>query len=107
MLDIDNLDIKKILEHAHMGVVIHRADTSIVYANPAALKLLRLSYEQLIGRDAYDPQWAFVDENGFPLELSNYPVNRVLNSNKRLENEIIGLKKVRFSNIWLRKVDFG
>ena len=91
MLDIDNLDIKKILEHAHMGVVIHRADTSIVYANPAALKLLRLSYEQLIGRDAYDPQWAFVDENGFPLELSNYPVNRVLNSNKRLENETIGL----------------
>lgn len=70
MLDIDNLDIKKILEHAHMGVVIHRADTSIVYANPAALKLLRLSYEQLIGRDSYDPQWAFVDENGFPLELS-------------------------------------
>ena len=91
MLDIDNLDIKKILEHAHMGVVIHRADTSIVYANPAALKLLRLSYEQLIGRDSYDPQWAFVDENGFPLELSNYPVNRVLNSNKRLENETIGL----------------
>ena len=91
IIDIDNLNIKNILEHAHIGVIIHRADTSVVYANPAAIKLLNLSYDQLIGKDAYDPQWAFVDENGLPLEQNSYPVNQVLNSKQRIENKTIGL----------------
>ncbi len=91
IIDIDNLNIKNILEHAHIGVIIHRADTSVVYANPAAIQLLNLSYDQLIGKDSYDPQWAFVDENGLPLELSKYPVNQVLNSKQRIENKTIGL----------------
>lgn len=87
IIDIDNLNIKNILEHAHIGVIIHRADTSVVYANPAAIKLLNLSYDQLIGKDAYDPQWAFVDENGLPLEHNSYPVNQVLNSEQRIREQ--------------------
>jgi len=56
MTDISELSLKRLLEHAHIGVVIHRWDTSIVYANPTALRLLRLTYDQIIGTDAFDPQ---------------------------------------------------
>ena len=39
------ITLEKLLKHANLGVVIHRWDTSIVYANPASLRLLRLSYD--------------------------------------------------------------
>ncbi|WP_218312850.1 sensor domain-containing diguanylate cyclase [Alteromonas antoniana] len=91
MVEIEQLDIRKVLEHAHIGIVIHRADTSIVYANPAALKLLKLGYEQMIGKDAFDPSWTFVNEQGLPLDVEEYPVNRVLSSSGRIENEILGI----------------
>ncbi|MDM7861089.1 diguanylate cyclase [Alteromonas sp. ASW11-36] len=90
-MEIEELDLRKILDNAHMGVVIHRYDTSIVYANPAALRLLRLDYQQLIGKDAFDPGWHFLDESGQPLELEQYPVNRVQSSNGNIENEVIGV----------------
>ena len=72
----------------HNNTVLWYNDNKIF---KAAIQLLNLSYDQLIGKDAYDPQWAFVDENGLPLELSKYPVNQVLNSKQRIENKTIGL----------------
>lgn len=86
----NDLNLKRLLEHAHIGVVIHAWDTSVVYANPTALRLMRLSYEQIIGKTAYDPEWHFVDEAGKIIGVDDYPVNKVKNQNTRLENEIVG-----------------
>lgn len=91
MSDIDALNLKKLLEHAHIGVVIHRWDTSIVYANPTALRLMRLTYEQMIGVDAFDPQWSFLDDGGRKMLVEDYPVNKVKRRHDRLENEILGV----------------
>ncbi len=91
MSNIDELNLKVLLENAHIGVVIHRWDTSIVYANPEALKLLRLTYEQIIGKDAFDPQWKFIDDAGKPIPSEEYPVNKVINSQQRLNNEVVGV----------------
>lgn len=91
MNDITELNLKNLLEHAHIGVVIHRWDTSVVYANPTALKLLRLTYEQIIGKDAFDPQWSFLDDAGKKLAVDEYPVSKVKNTKGRLNNEILGV----------------
>jgi len=91
MPEINELNLKRLLEHAHIGVVIHHWDTSIVYANPTALRLLRLSYEQIIGKDSFDKQWCFLDEAGKKLFVEDYPVNKVQQTQKRLENEVIGV----------------
>lgn len=90
MTEIDRLNLKSLLEHAHIAVVIHRLDTSIVYANPTALKLLRLGYDQLIGRDAHDPEWYFIDEYHQRVPIRSYPVNLVLERREPLVNEVIG-----------------
>ncbi|WDE09698.1 diguanylate cyclase [Thalassomonas haliotis] len=91
MSDIGELNLKKLLEHAHIGVVIHRWDTSIAYANPTALRLLRLTYEQIIGKDAFDSQWCFLDDAGKKLLIEDYPVNKVKHLQERVSNEIIGV----------------
>ena len=89
--DIQGLTLKALLENANIGVVIHKWDTTIVYANPTALRLLRLRYEQIIDRDALDPQWCFVDDAGRPLPYEEYPVNKVANGGQTLHNEILGV----------------
>lgn len=90
MTEIESLNLKLLLEHAHIGVVIHRADTSIVYANPTALRLLRLTYEQIIGRDAFDAGWNFIDQYGRTLPPEDYPVSKV-QAGQRLVNEVLGV----------------
>jgi diguanylate cyclase (GGDEF)-like protein/PAS domain S-box-containing protein len=91
MTEISDLSLKKLLEHAHIGVVIHQWDTSVVYANPTAMKLMRLTHDQIIGRDAFDPQWCFLDESGEKLLVEDFPVNKVRRNKQRLHNEIMGV----------------
>lgn len=90
MQKLSNLDTLKLFESAHIGVVIHTWDTSIVYANPQALNLLRLSYDQIIGKDSYDSQWHFIDEHYTRLDIKDYPVNRVVVGD-RIKNDVMGV----------------
>ncbi len=89
---LQGLSLRALLEHAGMGVVIHRWDSSVVYANPTALRLLRMSQRQMIGRDALDPQWQFVDERGVRLGVDDYPVCRVLRSGRAITSCAIGVR---------------
>lgn len=91
MRDINDLNLVKLLESAHIGIVIHRWDTSIVYANPTALELLRLSYKQIIGKDAKDPQWNFINEKHERLNVDEYPVNKSKSMPEPYRNQVVGL----------------
>jgi len=91
MEDVADISLKSLLEHAHMGVVIHRWDTSIVYANPAALRLLRLTYAQLLGKDALDPGWNFIDDTNRRMHPDEYPVNKVKRFGVPMRNELLGV----------------
>jgi diguanylate cyclase (GGDEF)-like protein/PAS domain S-box-containing protein len=91
MSEIDNLNVTTLLEHANIGVVVHRWDTSIIYANPLALKLLRLSFEQITGKDAFDSGWHFVDESNNPISIEDFPVNQLKRLKKSITNEVIGI----------------
>ncbi|MEJ6001608.1 diguanylate cyclase [Paucibacter soli] len=91
MDEFADFSLRSLLEHAHMGVIIHRWDSRIVYANPAALRLLRLSFAQLIGKDALDPQWNFIDERNRRLHMDEFPVNKVKRFLAPIRNEVVGV----------------
>ena len=79
---------RHLIEHIHAGVVVHRADTSILLCNHEASRLLGLSPDQMTGKTAIDPEWKFVSADGKKLELDQYPVMQVINSGKPLYNMI-------------------
>ncbi|WP_166425311.1 diguanylate cyclase [Paraglaciecola sp. 20A4] len=91
MGDFDGLTLKNLLENANIGVVIHKWDTSVIYANPAALRFMRLTHEQFINRDAYDPQWRFIDEANRPLINDQYPVSQVKRFRSPIHNLVLGV----------------
>ena len=80
-----------LLENFSSGVVVHRADTTIVLANAMAAQLLGLTQDQMLGKAAFDPDWCFVREDGTIMPLEEYPVNRVLSSGEPLRNSVGGV----------------
>lgn len=105
MSDISSLSLQRLLENAYIGVVIHRWDTQIVYANSTAIHLLDMSYDSVIGHDAWDPQWYFVDEWGKRLMIEDYPVNRVKREKSRIQDQILGVKQSNTDSITWFKVN--
>jgi signal transduction histidine kinase len=82
---------RMILEHLSAGVVVHAPDTTIVYCNEVAQRLLGLPLQDALGKGADDPQWQLVSPDERPMPLAHYPVMRVLNSGKALHDLILGL----------------
>lgn len=80
-----------LLDHLNEGVIIHRSDTAILYANKAASDLLGLSIDQLIGKTANDPIWHLIDEKSEPLKHENHPAKRLIASNQNILHQLIGI----------------
>lgn len=87
----DDARIARLLQKIPSGVVIHGADTEVLFANQQACKILGLSADQIMGKVAIDPSWKFIDENSQPLAVDQYPVHLVLNSARPLENYVVGI----------------
>ncbi len=91
-LDLEALvDPRPLLKNLPAGVVVHADDTRILYANPQALQLLRLSEEQALGRQALRAEWNLIDESGRCLTVAEYPVNRVLATGDTLTGLVVGI----------------
>ena len=75
-----------------IGVVIHDSNTQIIYSNSQASKVLGLSSEQMLGKEAIDKEWMFVYENLEPVLVIDYPVNKVLHSKTSISNYNISVK---------------
>jgi GAF domain/PAS fold len=85
---IDPFTLADVLE---AGIVVHAADTAIWYANPKALELLRLTTDQALGKVALDPYWQFLDGQGRPMPVEDYPVNRVISGKAAIRDQIVGV----------------
>ncbi|MHB8708220.1 MAG: HD domain-containing phosphohydrolase [Desulfuromonadales bacterium] len=93
---IENLEAHWLLiENLPVGVVIHAPDTKMVLCNPEAVQLLGRSSNQLLGKDANDPDWHFVREDGTLMPVTEYPVNQVLATGQLLKNFVMGIARGR------------
>mgnify|MGYP002640194417 FL=1 len=82
---------RDLLDNIQAAVVEHSADTSILYCNRLALKLLGLEKDDSMGRIAADLRWIFHREDGTVMPLEDFPVVQVLNTLKPLHNYVVGV----------------
>jgi diguanylate cyclase (GGDEF)-like protein/PAS domain S-box-containing protein len=93
---------RKLLQHLGSGIVVHAPDTHILFSNPRASDLLGLSVEQMDGKMAIDPTWHFVYEDGSPIPVAEYPVNKVLATKASTTEMILGVRRPdREAVVWL------
>ena len=55
------------------GFVVHDKNDKIVSANEAAAEILGLTYNQLLGKDSFDPRWKALHEDGIPFAPEDHP----------------------------------
>lgn len=82
-----------LIENLPVGVVLHSPDRRIVLCNPEAAQLLGMTAERIVGKDASDPDWHFVREDGSRLPVDEYPVNQVIVSGQPLKNFVMGVAR--------------
>jgi diguanylate cyclase (GGDEF)-like protein/PAS domain S-box-containing protein len=91
-----------LLEHMPVGITVLNTSLEIVYANPFALKILGLQYQETVGRIVSDPMWKLVDTQMKELPLDKYPAVRALNSRKPVDNVVFGVSNPNGDNhSWL------
>jgi len=89
---IENLeDHWLMIKQLPVGVMVHTPDTKIILCNPEASQILGIAPEQVLGRDAFDPDWHFESEDGTPLPTDRHPVNQVIASGSSLKNFVMGI----------------
>lgn len=86
---------QRLLEHLHVGVVVHAPDTSILLSNEQAAVLLDVVPRDMRGKADDDPAWSFVREDGTPLPPEEYPVNRVLSTRQPVRDRVCGINHLR------------
>jgi PAS domain S-box-containing protein len=91
-----------IFRNSPMGTVLHRADGAIIAANPAAERILGLSWDQMQGLTPMDPRWKAVHHDGRTLPPEDMPASIALRFERRVEDFIMGVYQPRFdATRWL------
>lgn len=91
-----------LLDHAQAGIVMHKANTEIVYANRLACELLGVGPDNIIGAINTDPRWGFIDAEGAKLPIEDYPVNAAVRAREVVSNLMIGIRRVSDRKlVWL------
>ncbi|MHC4663720.1 MAG: PAS domain S-box protein [Planctomycetota bacterium] len=55
---------RHLFENMAQGVVYQDSGGKIISANPAAERILGLSFDQMQGRESVDPRWKSIHEDG-------------------------------------------
>lgn len=85
------LNYRNLYESMSQGVVYQNEKGEIISANPAAEKILGLSYSQMIGATSIDPAWRAVDENKIDLPGEKHAAMIALSTGKPVENFLMGV----------------
>jgi PAS domain S-box-containing protein len=94
---------RNLINNLHAGIVVHNPDSTILYSNPQAASLLGLTQDQLDGKDAYDPEWRFVDEHGDTLKPDEYPVSIVIESKQPVKGKVYGIDRpLTNDRVWVQ-----
>lgn len=83
------------------GVVQQEADGSISTCNAAAEQILGLTQDQMVGRDAFDPRWRAVREDGSPYPGEEHPSMTALRTGVAQLGQVMGVHKPDGSLTWI------
>jgi PAS domain S-box-containing protein len=82
---------RTLFERMAQGVVYQDADYKITEANPAALRILGLTLEQIQGRTSMDPRWRSIHEDGSDFPGETHAAIVALQTGQEVKNVVMGV----------------
>ena len=90
-LHVSEKHYRTLFETMHQGVVYQDAGGQITFANPAALKILGISMDEILGKTSMDPRWQCIREDGSVIPGEKHPAMEALRTGKSLTNVNMGV----------------
>ncbi|RQG93271.1 PAS domain S-box protein [Natrarchaeobius halalkaliphilus] len=83
------------------GIVVVDADGGPTFANERATDILDCSRDELSRLGVGTSHWTFFDESGEPLEQAEIPFNRVVDREKPVSEQTLGVRGSSGERVWL------
>jgi PAS domain S-box-containing protein len=97
-----NERFESLFQAMSVGVVLAGPAADIKMCNQAALELLGLSEDQLVGRTSFDPEWRAIYEDGSPCEGKDHPIPRAIATGRPVHNAVLGVFRAALQDyVWL------
>jgi PAS domain S-box-containing protein len=90
-LDNQNRKFKRVLTNMLEGLIVQASDGTIITHNPAALKILGVTEQQLNNRKVMVPDRQAIREDGLCFVQEQHPDYIALTFNKTMKNVVMGL----------------
>ena len=84
-------NLRTLFETMSQGVVYQDSDGNIISANPAAERILGLSFDQMQGRTSIDPRWHAIHEDGSDFPGETHPAMVSLKTRQPVNNIVMGV----------------
>ena len=91
-----------LFETMAQGVIYQAADETIISANPAAERILGLSFEQMQGKTSMDPRWKMIEEDGTAVPGTEHPTMIALRTGEKVGPVTRGIfRPDKNAHVWL------
>lgn len=101
-VQVENEEQNKILvQTMSEGMVVHAEDGHIITHNPAALRILGLSADQLNGRSSMDPNWKSTKIDGSEFPGHEHPAMVTLKTGVPIYGVTMGVFAPNFGQKWI------
>ncbi len=90
-LKVNKPKLQSIFNNLPLGVIVYSSDTKIIRSNIEAERILGLTGEQLLGKQAMDPEFKFVYKDKSIMRLKDYPIKKIISTGEDIKNYFIGI----------------
>jgi PAS domain S-box-containing protein len=93
---------KGLLDSLKVGIVFRDPEFQVVVHNQAALDLLGVSQEQMLGKSSFDPEWHALRDDGSPFPRNEHPVPQAIATRQPVHNVVMGVyRPLNGDRVWL------
>lgn len=94
--------VSTLIRNLHFGVILQDPSGKMIMANQAALDLLGVTENQLLGTDSMDPRWNVIHEDGSDFPGQFHPVPEVIRTRRPVRDVVMGVyRPLTNDRIWL------
>jgi hypothetical protein len=102
-LGLDDVEITEQIEASlHEGALIVNGSGEVLWCSDAACRLLRLTRDQLVGRQSLGPSFGAVHLDGSPVASHEQPGPRAIATGAPVENSVMGIQDGDDTLAWLQ-----
>ncbi len=100
--EVNEKKFRSLVWDMRVGVLLQGSQAEMLLSNPAALALLGLTEDQLMGKTSFDPYWNVIHEDGSPFPGPTHPVPVAIAERHSVRNVVMGVyRPEKKDRVWL------